>query len=99
MPGIAGADAAGLAADGGSGYPAGCIRADRTDPPAERVQQVTFVPFLPGGRCVLIERAEGPGLPDGEVLDGEGYLIDTVLRVPLQAGVAHSRTALAAQPS
>lgn len=46
---------------------------------------MTFVPFLPGGRCVLIERAEGPGLPDGEVLDGEGYLIDTVLRVPLQA--------------
>ena len=54
------------------------------DPPAEQVQQVTFVPFLPDGRCVLIERAEGPGLPAGEVLDGEDYLTDTVLRVPLQ---------------
>lgn len=45
---------------------------------------MTFVPFLPDGRCVLIERPEGPGLPAGEVLDGEDYLIDTVLRVPMQ---------------
>jgi 2-polyprenyl-3-methyl-5-hydroxy-6-metoxy-1,4-benzoquinol methylase len=45
---------------------------------------VTFVPFLPDGRCVLIERPDGPGLPGGEVLDREDYLIDTVLRVPLQ---------------
>lgn len=45
---------------------------------------MTFVPFLPDGRCVLLERAGGPGLPAGEVLDGEDYLIDTVLRVPLQ---------------
>jgi 2-polyprenyl-3-methyl-5-hydroxy-6-metoxy-1,4-benzoquinol methylase len=56
----------------------------QTDPPAEQVQRVTFVPFLADGRCVLIERAEGPALPAGEVLDGEDYLIDTVLRVPLQ---------------
>jgi 2-polyprenyl-3-methyl-5-hydroxy-6-metoxy-1,4-benzoquinol methylase len=61
------------------------FRLIEADPPAEQVQQVTFVPFLPDGRCVLIERAEGPGLPAGEVLDGEDYLIDTVLRVPLQA--------------
>lgn len=54
------------------------------DPPGDQVRQVTFVPFLPDGRCVLIERAEGPGLPAGEVLAGEDYLIDTVLRVPLQ---------------
>jgi 2-polyprenyl-3-methyl-5-hydroxy-6-metoxy-1,4-benzoquinol methylase len=60
------------------------FRLIETDPPAEQVRQVTFVPFLPDGRCVLIERAEGPGLPAGEVLDGEDYLIDTVLRVPLQ---------------
>ncbi len=45
---------------------------------------MTFVPFLADGRCVLIERAGGPGLPAGEVLDGEDYLVDTVLRVPLQ---------------
>jgi hypothetical protein len=56
----------------------------RADPPAGQVQQVTFVPFLPDGRCVLIERPEGPALPAGQVLDGEDYLIDTVLRVPLQ---------------
>ena len=60
------------------------FRLIETDPPAEQVQRVTFVPFLPDGRCVLIERPEGPGLPAGEVLDGEDYLIDTVLRVPLQ---------------
>jgi hypothetical protein len=56
----------------------------QADPPAGQVQHVTFVPFLPDGRCVLIERPEGPGLPTGEVLGGEDYLIDTVLRVPLQ---------------
>ena len=60
------------------------FRLIRADPPAEQVQLITFVPFLPDGRCVLIERPEGPGLPTGEVLDGEDYLIDTVLRVPLQ---------------
>jgi hypothetical protein len=60
------------------------FRLIETDPPAEQVRQVTFVPFLPDGRCVLIERAEGPGLPTGEVHAGEDYLIDTVLRVPLQ---------------
>jgi hypothetical protein len=60
------------------------FRLIETDPPAEQVRQVTFVPFLPDGRCVLLERAAGPGLPAGEVLDGEDYLIDTVLRVPLQ---------------
>lgn len=45
---------------------------------------MTFVPFLPDGRCVLIEHPGGPALPAGEVLDGEDYLIDTALRVPLQ---------------
>jgi hypothetical protein len=64
----------------------------RADPPAGQVQHVTFVPFLPDGRCVLIERPEGPGLPTGEVLGGEDYLIDTVLRVPLQtAGFRYQR--------
>jgi hypothetical protein len=62
------------------------------DPPADQVQHVTFVPFLPDGRCVLIERSEGQALPAGEVLDGEDYLIDTVLRVPLQtAGFRYQR--------
>jgi hypothetical protein len=49
-------------------------------------------PFLPDGRCVLIEWPDGPGLPAGEVLEGEDYLIDTVLRVPLQtAGFRYQR--------
>jgi 2-polyprenyl-3-methyl-5-hydroxy-6-metoxy-1,4-benzoquinol methylase len=60
------------------------FRLIRADPAAERVRQVTFVPFLPDGRCVLIERPDGPALPAGEVLEGEDYLIDTVRRVPMQ---------------
>jgi 2-polyprenyl-3-methyl-5-hydroxy-6-metoxy-1,4-benzoquinol methylase len=60
------------------------FRLIRADPPAAQVRQVTFVPFLADGRCVLIERPDGPALPAGEVLAGEDYLIDTVLRVPLQ---------------
>ena len=64
----------------------------QADPPAEQVHHVTFVPFLPDGRCVLVEQAHGPTLPAGEVLDGEDYLIDTVLRVPLQtAGFRYQR--------
>ena len=56
-----------------------------TDPPADRVRRITFVPFLTDGRCVLIEDPAGPALPAGDVLEGEDYLLDTVLRVPLQA--------------
>jgi hypothetical protein len=64
----------------------------RADPPAEQVQYVTFVPFMPDGRCVLIEGTAGPRLPAGEVLQGEDYLIDTALRVPLQtAGFRYQR--------
>jgi hypothetical protein len=58
------------------------------EPPGAQVRRVTFVPFLSDGRCVLIELAEGPGLPAGEVLPGEDYLIDTVLRVPLRPAQA-----------
>jgi 2-polyprenyl-3-methyl-5-hydroxy-6-metoxy-1,4-benzoquinol methylase len=68
------------------------FRLIRDDPPADQVQHMTFVPFLPDGRCVLVEQAQGPALPSGEVLDGEDYLIDTVLRVPLQtAGFRYQR--------
>jgi len=63
-----------------------------TDPPPWRGRQITFVPFLPDGRCVLAEGPGGPYLPSGEVLDGEDYLIDTVLRVPLEtAGFRYQR--------
>jgi hypothetical protein len=57
----------------------------RTDPPQDQVRRITFVPFLTDGRCVLIDEPSDPALPSGEVLDGEHYLLDTVLRVPLQA--------------
>jgi hypothetical protein len=49
----------------------------RTDPPADLVRRITFVPFLADGRCVLIDEPGGPALPSGEVLDGEDYLLDT----------------------
>jgi hypothetical protein len=62
------------------------------DPPADQVRRITFVPFLDDGRCVLIEDPDGPRLPSGEVLNGEDYLLDTVLRVPLQtAGFRYQR--------
>ena len=32
----------------------------RTDPPADQVRRITFVPFLADGRCVLIEDPGGP---------------------------------------
>jgi 2-polyprenyl-3-methyl-5-hydroxy-6-metoxy-1,4-benzoquinol methylase len=62
------------------------------DPPADLVRRITFVPFLHDGRCVLIDEPGGPALPSGAVLDGEDYLLDTVLRVPLQtAGFRYQR--------
>jgi hypothetical protein len=64
----------------------------RTDPPADQVRRITFVPFLADGRCVLIDEPDGPALPSGKVMDGEDYLLDTVLRVPLQtAGFRYQR--------
>jgi hypothetical protein len=44
------------------------------------VRRITFVPFLADGRCVLIDTDAGPALPAGAVLDGEDYLIDSVLQ-------------------
>ena len=63
-----------------------------TDPAPEQVRRITFVPFLADGRCVLIENPGGPALPAGDVQPGEDYLLDTVLRVPLQtAGFRYQR--------
>ena len=62
------------------------------DPPAARVRRITFVPFLSDGRVVLIAGPGGPALPSGEVADGEDYVLDTVLRVPLEtAGFRYQR--------
>lgn len=62
-----------------------------SDPPPTEVLRATFVPFLPDGRCALIEDG-GPRLPSGEVRPGEDYLLDTVLRVPLEtAGFRYQR--------
>lgn len=62
------------------------------DPAADQVRWITFVPFLADGRCVLIAGPGGPALPSGEVRDGEDYVLDTVLRVPLEtAGFRYQR--------
>ena len=56
------------------------------------VQRITLVPFLSDGRCVLIDGANGPELPCGEVRMGEDPLFDTVLRVPMEtAGFRYQR--------
>jgi len=68
------------------------FRLIRSDPPAGRVRSITFVPFLPDGRCVLVDGPDGPTLPAGDVLAGEDYLIDAVLRIPLEtAGFRYQR--------
>jgi 2-polyprenyl-3-methyl-5-hydroxy-6-metoxy-1,4-benzoquinol methylase len=54
--------------------------------PAE-VRRMTFVPFLPNGDCVAVRHDDGSvRLPSGEVRDGEVWLRDTALRVPLETG-------------
>jgi hypothetical protein len=68
------------------------FRLTTVDPPAGQVRRITLVPFLADGRCVLVEGPGGPVLPAGEVLAGEDYLIDTVLRIPMQtAGFRYQR--------
>ncbi|HEU5475587.1 MAG TPA: class I SAM-dependent methyltransferase [Actinophytocola sp.] len=52
-----------------------------TDPPQDTVRHLTFVPFLPDGRCVALP---GPRLAAGEVAPGEHYLLDSSLRIPLE---------------
>ena len=60
------------------------FRTISADPAPDRVRRITFVPFVADGQCVLVEGQAGPGLPTGEVLAGDDYLLDTVLRVPLR---------------
>jgi len=68
------------------------FRLIEAEPLAGQVRRITFVPFLPDGRCVLVQRADGPALPSGEVLADEDYGLDTVLRVPLEtAGFRYQR--------
>lgn len=51
------------------------------DPDPVTVRRLTFVPFLPDGRLVVLP---GPRLPGGEVRDGEHYLLDSCLRIPVE---------------
>ncbi|MGP3971627.1 class I SAM-dependent methyltransferase [Streptomyces sp. 6N223] len=52
------------------------------DPDPSTVRRLTFVPFLPDGRCMVLP---GPRLPSGEVRPGEHYLLDSCLRIPLES--------------
>lgn len=62
-------------------------------PAPDRVRRLTFVLFLPEGDCAAVpDPAGGPVLPSGEVRDGEHWLLDTCLRVPLEtAGFRRQR--------
>jgi 2-polyprenyl-3-methyl-5-hydroxy-6-metoxy-1,4-benzoquinol methylase len=51
------------------------------DPDPAAVRVLTFVPFLPDGRCLALP---GPRLPSGPVLPNEHYLLDASLRLPLE---------------
>jgi hypothetical protein len=51
------------------------------DPDPDAVRGMTFVPFLPDGRCVVLP---GPALPTGDVRPGEFYLLDTCKRIPVE---------------
>jgi hypothetical protein len=63
------------------------------DPDPDAVRRVTFVPFLPDGRCAVIHADDGDAvLPTGDVLPGEHWLLDTSLRVPMEtAGFRRQR--------
>jgi serine protease inhibitor len=63
------------------------------DPDPDAVRRITFVPFLPDGRCALIDTDDGDlVLPSGDVLPGEHWLLDTALRVPMEtAGFRRQR--------
>ena len=54
------------------------------DPDPSSVRRLTFVAFLPDGRCLAVPDDAGVRLPTGVVRDGEHYLLDTALRVPLE---------------
>jgi 2-polyprenyl-3-methyl-5-hydroxy-6-metoxy-1,4-benzoquinol methylase len=64
-----------------------------TDPDPESVRHVTLVPFMPNGECAVIPRGSSSlALPTGEVREGEHWLLDTSLRVPLEtAGFLRQR--------
>jgi 2-polyprenyl-3-methyl-5-hydroxy-6-metoxy-1,4-benzoquinol methylase len=51
------------------------------DPDPATVRRLTFVPFLPDGRCMVLP---GPLLPGGDVRPGEHYLLDACVRIPLE---------------
>ncbi|MCO8269447.1 methyltransferase domain-containing protein [Actinoplanes sp. TRM 88003] len=52
------------------------------DPDPSSVRRITFVPFLPDGRCAA---RPGPELLTATVNEGDHYLLDTCLTVPVDA--------------
>ncbi|MFF3562992.1 class I SAM-dependent methyltransferase [Streptomyces sp. NPDC002574] len=69
------------------------VEHDPRDP--EAVRRVTYVLFLPDGRCAVPAQGHGGGglrLPSGRVLPGEDWVLDTSERVPLMtAGFLRQR--------
>jgi hypothetical protein len=67
-----------------------CLEGD--DPNPASVRRVTFVPFLPDGRCAAVIGDGGELLlPSGDVLPGEDWRLDTAARVPLETAGYYRR--------
>lgn len=64
-----------------------------TEPDSSSVALVTFVLFDPAGQCVVPEAdgtGPGPGpLVGGTVADGENWMLDTSVRIPLELAGFH----------
>ena len=58
------------------------------DPDPGHVRRMTFVPFLPDGRCLVLP---GPALPSGVVAPGETWPVeDLAARLPVVRDAAES---------
>jgi hypothetical protein len=65
-----------------------------TDRDPDYVERLTFVLFLPDGRCAVLAWGSdgGPRLPSGVVEPGEHWLLDSCVRIPmLQVGFRMQR--------
>jgi Methyltransferase domain len=63
------------------------------DPDSSQVDEISFVLFLPDGRCALPQGEDGMlTVPVGAVENGEDYVLDSSLRIPLMtAGFRRQR--------
>lgn len=56
-----------------------------SDPAPDSIRHLTFVPFRHDGTCLAIPVGDRLALPSGDVAPGEHWLLDSVLRIALEA--------------